>query len=145
MIRAVVAVSIVCCLAGGDVLAQRAGAGMARPLAAVPFMTDAEVACLRSALETGNPRAGPSTWILKAPPGCVVPWHQHAAQEQLMVVAGEVSAEMTGHQPTRLGPGGFAVMEGGMIHQFTCQSREPCVMFVAFDQAYDIKWGRDGP
>jgi quercetin dioxygenase-like cupin family protein len=112
------------------------------PYADAPFAQDADVACLASALETGNPSSGPSTFILKAPPGCVVPWHWHTAQEQLMVVSGDVMAEMTGRAPTPLGPGGFAVMAGNMAHQFTCQGRDSCVMFVTFDGAYDIKWGR---
>jgi hypothetical protein len=59
-----------------------------------------------------------------------------------MVVAGEVLAEMIEHPPTLLGPGGFAVMPGGMAHQVTCRGAEACVMFVTFDTAYDIKWGR---
>jgi hypothetical protein len=110
------------------------------PLASVPFTTDSDVACLSSALETGDPLTGPSTWILKAPPGCVVPWHSHSAGEQLFVVAGEVKAEMTDHPPTVLGPDGFAAMMGRMEHQFTCQGRDDCLMFVTFDRAYDIKW-----
>jgi hypothetical protein len=142
MIRAFVAASALCCFIPSGVLAQHATSGMVRPFASVPFMIDADVSCLRSALETGSPLAGPSTWILKAQIGCVVPWHYHTAQEQLIVVAGEVKAEMTGYQPNLLGPGGFAMMEGGMAHQFTCQGREACVMFVIFDRAYDIKWGK---
>ncbi len=43
---------------------------------------------------------------------------------------------------TVLGPGGFAMMDGGMAHQFTCRGRDGCVMFITFDGAYDIKWGR---
>jgi quercetin dioxygenase-like cupin family protein len=113
-----------------------------RPYDIVPFAPDADVACLASALETGVPATGASTWILKAPAGCVVPWHSHTAQEQLMVIAGSMLAEMTGHPPTLLGPGGFAVMAGGMAHQFTCQGAAACVMFVSFDRAYDIKWGK---
>jgi len=122
--------------------AEAAMSGSMKPLGSVRFAPDNDVRCLLSALETGDPATGPSTWILKAPVGCVVPWHYHTAQEQLMVVVGEVRAEMTGRQPSLLGPGGFAMMEGGMAHQFTCQGREACVMFVIFDRAYDIKWGK---
>jgi hypothetical protein len=126
----------------GNVAAQERMKGTLSPFASVRFAQDADVSCLLSALETGNPLNGPSTWILKAPSGCVVPWHRHTAQEQLIVVAGDVNAEMTDHPPTLLGPGGFAVMGGDMAHQFTCQGREACVMFVAFDRAYDIRWGK---
>jgi quercetin dioxygenase-like cupin family protein len=130
-------------LAAGDVAAQEPEKGAVHSLPSLPLAQDADVACLQSALETGNPQSGPSTSILKAPAGCVVPWHRHTAREQLMVVTGEVIAEMTDHPPTLLGPGGFAMMPGRMAHQFTC--REACVMFVTFDAAYDITWGRGAP
>ena len=138
MIRALVAACGLCCLGGAGALSQHSIV----PYAAAPFGPDADVACLSSALETGNPSAGASTWILKAPAGCVVPWHWHTAQEQLMVVSGDVLAEMTGEAPTPVGAGGFAVMAGNMAHQFTCRGREACVMFMTFDRAYDITWGR---
>jgi hypothetical protein len=108
----------------------------------VPFAPDRDVACLASALETGEPLTGPSTWILKARPGCVVPWHSHTAEERLIVVRGAVMAEMTDHPRTRLGPGGFAVTGTYMAHQFSCQGTAACVMFVTFDRAYDIRWGK---
>jgi quercetin dioxygenase-like cupin family protein len=139
MIKAFLAAAL-CGLGGGVALAQGAMPGTVKPFASVRFAPDPDVACLASALETGNPATGASTWILKAPAGCVVPWHSHTAQEQLIVVAGEVVAEMTDHPPTLLGPGGFAMMAVRMAHQFTCQGRDGCVMFVTFDRAYDIKW-----
>ena len=71
-----------------------------------------------------------------------MPWHSHTAEEQLIVVRGTVLAEMTDHPPTRLGPGGFAVMGTQMAHQFACQGTAACVMFVTFDRAYDIRWGK---
>jgi hypothetical protein len=129
-------------LLAGSAAAQEPMKGTVTPFASAPLAQDADVACLQSALETGNPRNGPSTWILKAPAGCVVPWHRHTAQEQLLIIAGEVRAEMTDHPPTLLQAGGFAMMPGRMAHQFTCQGAQACVMFVTFDGAYDIKWGK---
>jgi hypothetical protein len=129
-------------LAAGSAAAQQPMNGTVNPLASLPLAQDADVPCLRAALESGDPRAGPSTLILRAPPGCVVPWHWHTAQEQLMVVAGDVRAEMTGHPTTLLQAGGFASMPGRMAHQFTCQGAQPCLMFVTFDGAYDITWGK---
>ncbi len=128
------------CIAGAGTLAEDAMTGKVAPFKSVQFAPDQDVACLAAALETGNPTAGPSTWILKAPAGCVVPWHSHTAEEQLIIVTGSVSGEMRGQPPTRLDPGGFAMMPSHMAHKFTCQGPDACVMFVTFDRTYDIKW-----
>ena len=52
-------------------------------------------------------------------------------------------AEMGDQQPTQ--QAGFAVMGSHMAHQFACQGTTACVMFVSFDGAYDIKWGKKRP
>lgn len=114
--------------------------GGARPLAEVKFAQDDDVKCLASAVENGDPDKGASTFILKAPPGCAVPWHYHTAEEQLIVTEGTVRTEMQGMAARALTPGGFAMMPGKAKHQFSCQSKNPCVMFVTFDRKYDIFW-----
>jgi mannose-6-phosphate isomerase-like protein (cupin superfamily) len=139
--------TLMACIAvftGGATLAEGSATGTVKPLRSVQFSPDNDVKCLSSAVETGDPTAGRSTWILKASPGCVVPWHSHAAEEQLIIISGTVLAEMTDHPPTRLGPGGFAMMGSRMPHQFSCQGKSACLMIVAFDRAYDIRWGKGG-
>jgi quercetin dioxygenase-like cupin family protein len=116
--------------------------GAARPLDTIRFEPDDDVKCLSSALETGDPARGPSTFVLKAPPGCVVPWHFHTAQEQAIVIRGQVKMEMTGHAAVQLGPGGFAMMQGKVPHQFACYGKSACLMIVVFDGIYDIFWGQ---
>jgi quercetin dioxygenase-like cupin family protein len=135
-------IACIAVFASGASLAEGSATGTVKPLRSVQFSLDSDVKCLSSAIETGDPTAGPSTLILKAPPGCVVPWHSHTAEEQLIVISGTVLAEMTDHPPTRLGPGGFAMMGGHMPHQFSCRGRSACLMFVTFDRAYDIFWGK---
>jgi len=120
--------------------AQTANAGVVHSLAGVKFAPDDDVKCLSSAVESGDPATGPSTIILKAPPHCLIPWHYHTAQEQLIVIQGRVPTEMEGMAKMDLGPGGFAMMPGKAKHQFSCESKTPCVMFVLFDQKYDIFW-----
>jgi mannose-6-phosphate isomerase-like protein (cupin superfamily) len=110
------------------------------PLSEARFVPDEDVKCLLYALESGDPETGPSTLALKAPPGCVVPWHYHTAQEELFVVQGETLTEMEGMHPTTLGPGGFAFMGSQEKHQFTCAGKSECVLFVTFDRKYDIYW-----
>jgi len=101
------------------------------------------VKCLASTVEAGDLAKGPSTIILKAPPNCLVPWHYHTAEEQLIVTEGMVQTEMEGMPARPLGPGGFAMMPGKAKHQFSCQSKTVCVMFVTFDKTYDIFWVKD--
>jgi len=137
-------VAFVAALVSDPVLAQPAQQGVMRPLEGVNFSRSDEVKCLSEAIEIGDPATGPSTWILKAPPGCVVPWHAHTAQEQLFIIRGTALAEMNDNPPTRLGPGGFAMMGAHMPHQFSCAGNTACLMIVTFDRAYDIKWGKGG-
>jgi quercetin dioxygenase-like cupin family protein len=114
----------------------------ANQIGSIRFEADSDVKCLLSAVETGDPNKGPSTIVLKAPPGCVVPWHLHTAQEQAVVIRGEVKMEMPDSPATLLGPGGFAVMRGKVPHQFACGRKETCLIMVSFDGKYDIVWGR---
>jgi quercetin dioxygenase-like cupin family protein len=96
--------------------------------------------CLQFFLENGDLNTGPSTAIMKATPKCVVPPHYHTAEEQLIIVKGNVSTGMEGMKDTVLGPGGFAMMPSKAPHWFTCTANEECLMFVTFDRAYDIVW-----
>jgi quercetin dioxygenase-like cupin family protein len=85
-------------------------------------------------------KTGPSTAIMKAKPNCVVPPHYHTAEEQLIIVKGDVSTGMEGMKDTVLGPGGFAMMPSKAPHWFSCTAKEECLMFVTFDRVYDIVW-----
>jgi quercetin dioxygenase-like cupin family protein len=114
--------------------------GVVRPLSDVKFEPDDDVKCLDSTLENGDPAKGASTFILRAAPNCRVPLHYHTAEEQLIVVRGDVETGMDGVSPLVLQAGGFAMMPGKEKHWFSCNSKEGCLMFVTFDRAYDIFW-----
>jgi quercetin dioxygenase-like cupin family protein len=116
--------------------------GIVTPLASAKLVFDGEPACLKIARENGDPDKGASTFLLEAPSGCVVPAHYHTAEEQLMVVRGDVRTGMDGMAEATLGPGGFAMMPSKAMHWFSCQSKSPCLMFVTFDRKYDIVWAR---
>jgi quercetin dioxygenase-like cupin family protein len=116
--------------------------GVVTPLASAKLASDGAPACLKSALENGDPNTGASTFLLEAAPGCVVPAHYHTAEEQLIIVRGDVLTGMEGMSEQTLAPGGFAMMPGKAMHWFTCQSKEACLMFVTFDRTYDIVWAK---
>jgi len=125
---------------GVTLSAQAPKSGIVRQLADVKFPPGDGPDCLQFVLENGDLKTGPTTAIMKAAPGCVVPPHYHTAEEQLIIVKGNVSTGMEGMQDTVLGPGGYAMMPSKAPHWFTCTAREECLMFVTFDRAYDIVW-----
>jgi|SRR5579864_532344 len=114
--------------------------GIVRPLSDVKFEPDDDVKCLDSTLENGDPVRGASTFILRALPNCMVPLHYHTAEEQLIVVRGDVETGMDGVTPRVLQAGGFAMMLSKEKHWFSCKSKDGRLMFVTFDRAYDIFW-----
>jgi quercetin dioxygenase-like cupin family protein len=114
--------------------------GVVRPLADVKFEPDDDVKCLDSTLENGDPAKGASTFILRAALDCKVPLHYHTAEEQLIVVRGDLETGMEGVTPRVLQVGGFAMMPSREKHWFTCESKAGCLMFVTFDRTYDIFW-----
>ncbi len=112
------------------------------PLANANFKSTDDPACLATAVEIGNPSTGPSTVLLKANRGCVVRWHFHSAQEQLMVIKGELKIELTSRPSTTLSPGGFVFLPSKEKHQFTCTHKSECLFFLMIDRAYDSAWVR---
>jgi quercetin dioxygenase-like cupin family protein len=127
-------------LAEAPLSSQEQHHGVVKPLADVNFAPDDDVKCLDSNLENGDPAKGASTFILRAAPGCKVPMHYHTAEEQLIVVRGDVETGMEGVTPRVLQAGGFAMMPSKEKHWFNCKSKEGCLMFVTFDRVYDIFW-----
>ena len=77
--------------------------GIVRQLADVKFPAGDGPDCLQFVLENGDLKTGPSTVIMKAAPKCVVPPHYHTAEEQLIIVKGNVSTGMQGMQDAVLG------------------------------------------
>lgn len=114
------------------------------PLVNANFKTSGDPACLSTAVEVGNPATGSSTVILKSTKGCLVRWHFHSAEEQLIVVKGELKVEMTSMPAAILGPGGFALIPSKEKHQFTCTRKSECLMFLMIDRPFDSTWVSPG-
>ena len=142
MLLGVAAPAILLAAVGVSLQGQTAAHGVVTPLASANLVFDGEPACLKVARENGDPDIGASTFLLEAPSGCVVPAHYHTAEEQLMVVRGDVLTGMDGMPETTMGPGGFAMMPCKAMHWFTCKSKDTCLMFVTFDRKYDIVWAQ---
>ena len=96
-------------------------------------------ACVKAAVQSGDPSKGASVILFKASAGCRVPWHWHTPTEQVMLVSGSAKFEMKGHEgATLVGPGGFAMMPSKHVHQFRCVSA--CSGFVSSNVAFDVHY-----
>ena len=101
------------------------------PLAGLP-------SCITMAVESGDPSKGSSVIVFKGTSGCSISWHWHTPTEHVMIVNGAAKVEMRGGSSAILGPGGYAMMPGKHVHQFTCTSA--CTAFVSSDPAFDIHY-----
>jgi quercetin dioxygenase-like cupin family protein len=95
-------------------------------------------ACMTISAQRGDPMKGPAVLLLKFKSGCVVPWHWHTANENLMMVSGKAKGEMKPGGTHVLTAGDYLFMAGKQVHQFTCLSS--CLVFDVIDGAFDIHY-----
>lgn len=95
-------------------------------------------ACMTISAQHGDPMKGAAVLLLKFKSGCVVPWHWHTANENLMMVSGKAKGEMKPGGAHMLTAGDYLYMAGKQVHQFTCISS--CLVFDVVDGAFDIHY-----
>jgi quercetin dioxygenase-like cupin family protein len=76
-------------------------------------------ACVKIAVQDGDPGTGPSIILLRFSAGCVIPWHWHTPNERLILISGKGHAEMKGMPALTVGTGDFLVLPSKGVHQFT--------------------------
>jgi quercetin dioxygenase-like cupin family protein len=110
------------------------------PIENANFKAVADPKCVYTAVEAGDPAAGPSTVLMKADKGCFVRWHVHSAEQQLMVIKGEVRVDIALTPTATLGPGGYVLIPGKTKHQITCGRKSECLLFLTMDRPFDSSW-----
>jgi hypothetical protein len=99
--------------------------------------------CLKGAVQNGDPMGSGFVILAKATTGCVVPWHWHSANEQLMMVTGSAKVGMKDAAPASLHAAGYVNLPAKNAHQFTCAVA--CTFFIMSDAAFDIHYvDKDG-
>ena len=136
--------AIICCLISAISLAQ---AGDQMSYASVSTTRFAPLAvlppCMTVSAAHGDPAKGAATILAKATAGCLIPWHWHTANEQLMFVAGTAKVETKGPLPHDMKGGDYIYLPAKQAHQFTCSAT--CVFYDVIDGAFDIHYiDRDG-
>ena len=100
-------------------------------------------ACMTLSAQRGDPMKGAAVLLLKVKSGCIVPWHWHTANENLMMVSGKAKAEMKSGGAHTMAMGDYLYLAGRQVHQFTCISS--CLVFDVIDDAFDIHYvDKDG-
>ena len=100
-------------------------------------------ACMTLSAQHGDPMKGAAVLLLRFKSGCIVPWHWHTANENLMMVSGKGKAEMKSGGAHTMAMGDYLYLAGKQVHQFTCVSS--CLVFDVIDGAFDIHYvGSDG-
>ncbi len=85
----------------------------------------------------GDPAKPNADVFLKVPAKYVIPAHWHTSAERMVLVAGELEIEYTGHPATKLKAGMYAYGPAKAPHVATCGDAEPCVLFIAFEGPVD--------
>ena len=113
-------------------------------LASTKFMTLPVLPpCMTISAQRGDPMKGAAVLLLRFKSGCIVPWHWHTANENLMMVSGKGKAEMKSGGAHTMAMGDYLYLAGKQVHQFTCVSS--CLVFDVIDGAFDIHYvGSDG-
>jgi quercetin dioxygenase-like cupin family protein len=110
------------------------------PVENANFKSGDDPTCIATALEAGDPSAGASTVLIKANKGCFVRWHFHTAEQQLMLIKGELKVDMAMMPSATIGPGGFILIPSKMKHQLTCSRKSDCFLFLTMDRPFDSTW-----
>ncbi len=95
-------------------------------------------ACMTISAQHGDPMKGPAILLIKFKSGCVVPWHWHTYDENLMMVSGKGKAEMKSGGSHPMAMGDYIYLAGKGVHQFTCIST--CLVFDSIGGAFDIHY-----
>ncbi|MCW9058989.1 MAG: cupin domain-containing protein [Gammaproteobacteria bacterium] len=94
--------------------------------------TGCEIAVLH-----GDPEKRNTDIFFKVPPDFTVPHHRHTSAERMVLVAGEMLVQYDGQEAIILTPGTYAYGPPQLPHSAICQSEEPCVLFIAFEEPID--------
>ena len=87
----------------------------------------------------GDPAKPNADVFLKVPGRSTIPLHTHTSAERMILVAGSMNVTYEGQKKTALQPGSYAYGPANKPHSAVCVSRKPCVLFIAFESAVDIK------
>jgi quercetin dioxygenase-like cupin family protein len=77
--------------------------------------------------------------LLRVPGGASIPPHSHSSAERMVLTEGVMEVRYQGSPPVLLREGSYGYGPAGLPHEAQCRSEDPCVLFIAFNEAVDAK------
>lgn len=95
-----------------------------------PFITDGcNIAVIHS-----DPAINNVDIPFKLPPNANIPNHWHNSAERIILIAGELEVTYEGETTRTINVGSYAYGPSKKPHAAKCISKEPCVLFIAFEE-----------
>ncbi len=91
----------------------------------------------RLAVLQGNPEEHNADVFFKLQGGTTVPHHWHTSAERMVLISGELHVDYDGQDPVVMRPGTYAYGPAKLPHVTSCESDEPCILFIAFEEPVD--------
>jgi quercetin dioxygenase-like cupin family protein len=85
----------------------------------------------------GDPAKPNVDIFFKVPGKSNIAAHKHTSAERIVMMQGEMRVTYEGHKPVTLKRGSYAYGPAELVHEASCISAEPCVLFIAFEQPLD--------
>ncbi len=89
------------------------------------------------AVLNGDPAKNNLDVFFKIPGKSILPRHWHTSAERMILVAGELHVTYDGQKTAILKPGTYAYGPARKPHGGKCASKEPCILFIAFELPLD--------
>jgi len=83
-----------------------------------------------------DPTTGMLDVFARYPAGYTIPQHYHSSNERIVVIEGQLQAEINGVKKT-LDPGGFAFLPAREVQRLACTSKTRCVLYMSWDGSFD--------
>lgn len=91
----------------------------------------------RLAVLQGNPEEPNADVLFKLQGNTKAPNHIHTSAERMILISGEFHVNYEGQDPVVMNAGTYAYGPAEVPHKASCESDEPCILFIAFEGPVD--------
>ena len=85
----------------------------------------------------GNPAEANADILFRVPGGSHIASHWHTSAERMILLSGKMKVTYAGKEPVTLKKGMYAYGHPKAPHSAHCAEGDPCVLFIAFEEAVD--------